>query len=70
MLLQRKDFTSDESYNKYLVEQGFCPECKRKIKGFKPAFGTFAPEIWSVFYDRGIDPATNHLEKCSKRPRY
>lgn len=63
-LLEEKDFSSQEAYANYLHQLGRCPYCKREVKGYKPPFGSFAPEIWETLRERGIDPGTNHLRNC------
>lgn len=50
-----------------LQAEGKCPECKRIIKGWKPVFGSFAPEWWATMRERGIDPGTGHLSSCSNK---
>lgn len=50
-----------------LKVDGKCPECKRKIKGWKPMFGAFAPEWWATMRENGIDPATGHLASCRSK---
>lgn len=50
-------------------QRGECLECGCKVKDWKPAFGTFAPEWWATMHERGIDPATGHKTTCSKRKR-
>jgi len=47
--------------------EGKCPECKQIVKGWKPVFGSFAPEWWESCRECGIDPATGHLLSCSNK---
>jgi hypothetical protein len=44
--------------------KGECPECGRKVAGWKPMFGAFAPEWWATMRENGIDPATGHTAGC------
>lgn len=46
---------------------GSCPECGNRIKGWKPMFGSFAPEWWATCREQGVDPATGHSLKCSNK---
>lgn len=46
-----------------------CEGCGEKVEGWKPMFGSFAPEWWDTLRRRGIDPATGHKTNCSRRPR-
>lgn len=48
-----------------LLAAGHCPKCERKVRGFKPMFGAFAPEWWATMRERGLDPATGHKEGCA-----
>lgn len=50
-----------------LQVEGKCPECKMKIKGFKPVFGFFAPEWWESMRQAGLDPANGHALNCSNK---
>lgn len=50
-----------------LMNMGMCPFCEKQIKGWKPVFGSFAPEWWATMREKGIDPATGHLESCQHK---
>lgn len=47
-----------------LMQMGLCPFCERNIKGWKPMFGSFAPEWWATQREKGVSPATGHKESC------
>jgi hypothetical protein len=44
--------------------RGECPDCGRRVKDWKPMFGSFAPEWWATMREHGIDPATGHNANC------
>jgi hypothetical protein len=46
------------------LARGECPECGRKVAGWKPVFGAFAPEWWATMREKGIDPGTGHAADC------
>ena len=52
--------------NNHLLK-GECPECGNVIKGWKPVFGSFAPEWWATMREHNIDPATGHSDSCSNK---
>jgi hypothetical protein len=47
------------------ISQGKCPGCGRETRDYKPAFGSFAPEVWATLREMGVDPLTNHRFDCS-----
>lgn len=52
---------------KDMMLAGKCPICTKKIKGWKPVFGSFAPEWWETQRERSIDPATGHHRSCPRK---
>ena len=48
-----------------LVAAGYCPKCERKVRDFKPVFGSFAPEWWATMRENGLDPGTGHKQGCT-----
>lgn len=47
--------------------RGECQECGQRVAGYKPAFGSFAPEIWATMRERGIDPVNGHEVTCGSK---
>ena len=47
-----------------LVNEGRCPECGEKTRGYKAPFGSFAPEAWATLREMNIDPSTGHRQGC------
>ena len=47
-----------------LMAMGLCPFCEKRIKAWKPVFGSFAPEWWATVRESGRDPATGHAKDC------
>jgi hypothetical protein len=57
--------TTEERLTKLEAQaRGECPDCGRKVKGWKPMFGSFAPEWWATMRENEIDPATGHRIGC------
>ena len=48
-----------------LVNEGKCPECQQKTRGYKAPIGSFAPEAFATLREMGIDPCTGHRFGCS-----
>ncbi len=46
------------------LARGECPECEQKAQGWKPVFGSFAPEWWATMRENGVNPATGHKLNC------
>jgi hypothetical protein len=46
--------------------RGECPSCGRKVRGWKPLFGAFAPEWWATMREQGVDPSTGHKQGCAE----
>lgn len=48
-----------------LINEGKCPECLQKTRGYKAPSGSFAPEAFATLREMGIDPCSGHRFGCS-----
>lgn len=59
------DTTLEERVARLEAEnRGECPSCGRKVRGWKPLFGAFAPEWWATMWENGINPSSGHKTGC------
>jgi len=47
-----------------MMAMGKCPFCEASIRGWKPLFGSFAPEWWEIVRESGRDPESGHMQDC------